>query len=284
MVHLRPIKFMASFTLAGFILLASSMASYASDYTADRGKLRAFLEITGFDVAIASLQKGAMAGPGLAGEAPNDFGNEWVRLAEEIFAPDEMIERALDMMEAIMPEHLVDHGAAFYASDLGQRLVVIENAAHMTPDEVKFPKAEKIVAALVEQNSPRLAQYRAMMDAIGGVENTVRSVIEIQVRYYLAAMAAGTVELDLSEADLRGLMQAQAEQIGESVQVYALLGAAFTYRDLSDADLAAYVEALQHPDMQQVYEILNAIQFEVMAERYERLATALAGLSPQQDI
>ncbi len=36
--------------------------------------------------------------------------------------------------------------------------------------------------------------------------------------------------------------------------------------------------------MREVYQVLNAVQFELMAERYERLAAALSDLHPQQDI
>ncbi len=63
-----------------------------------------------------------------------------------------------------------------------------------------------------------------------------------------------------------------------------MLGTAYAYRDFSDADVRAYREALEDPQMRQVYELLNAIQFEVMAERYEVLAAELAGLTPEQEI
>ena len=141
-----------------------------------------------------------------------------------------------------------------------------------------------IVSDLIDDNSPRLQMFRDMSDAIGGIDNSVRSVIEIQVRYFMAAMAAGSIEGDLSEEDLRGMLASQAEDIRQNVELYSMLGSAYTYRDLSDEDLAEYVSALQDPKMRQVYEILNAIQFEVMAERYERLAAALVDLAPQQDI
>jgi len=36
--------------------------------------------------------------------------------------------------------------------------------------------------------------------------------------------------------------------------------------------------------MRQVYEALNAIQYQVMAERYEVLAGELAGLAPQVEL
>lgn len=267
-----------------FVAAFSLMVLTAPAAAADRAKLRAFLEITGFDVAIESLQQGAMAGPGMAGSDPSDFGSEWVRLAEKIFSPEEMIDRALDMMAAVMPDDLVDHGADFYASDLGQRLVAVENASHLTPEAEKYGEAERLLAEYQRTGSPRIAWYEAMTVAIGGIDSTVRALIEVQVRYLMAAMAAGSAGIEMSEADLRGLFQAQAPAIREDVRHYSLLSSIYAYRDISDADIAAYVAALEHPKMRQVYEVLNAIQFEVMAERYEELAAALAGLSPQQDI
>lgn len=267
--------------LSAFILLTALSVPAQG---ADRDKLRAFLKVTGFDVAIESMQQGAMAGPALAGDDPNAFGSEWVRLAEGIFDPASMVERALDMMQAVMPDDLVDHGAAFYASALGQRLVETENKAHMTPDDIKFAEAEEIVAKLVEEGSARIEQYRRMGTAIGGADQAVRSTVEIQLRYLMAAMAAGASDLDMSEEDLRGLLMEQSGSIRQNVEIYSILGAAFTYKDFTDDEVEAYVEALEDPAMQQVYEILNAIQFEIMAERYEELAGALAGLSPQQDI
>lgn len=280
MIQFRPSLFVQRTCMAGLLVIMTSITAHATD----RDKLRAFLVITGFDVAIESLQQNAMAGPGLAGDAPGEFGAEWVRLAEEIFDPSQMIERTIDMMAAVMPEDLVDYGAAFYASDLGQLLVEVENASHMTSDAERYVEAEKLVEAMMQGDSPRIQMFRDLGDAVGGVEQSVRSAIEIQYRYYLAAMNAGTVDLEMSAEDLRLVLESQADGIRQNVQIYSMLGSAYTYKDISDAALGAYVEALMEPKMQQVYEILNAIQFEVMAERYEDLAIALAELAPQQDL
>lgn len=251
---------------------------------ADRAKLAAFLEVTGFDVAIESLQVGAMQGPALAGDAPSAFGREWVRLAEEVFDPASMVGRGLDMLEAVMPDDLVDHGAAFYASDLGQRLVAIENEAHMAPDEEKYAEGDRLLGELLKSDPDRIEIYRRLGHSVGGVETAVRSAIEIQVRYLMAAMAAGVSDLGMSEEDLRASLSSQADAIRQNIEIYGLLNSAYTYRDFSDEEMLAYVEALEDERMQQVYEILNAVQFEIMAERYEQLATALAGLKPQVDL
>ena len=269
------------FLFAGLLVLAGTFAAQAG---ADRGKLLAFLQVTGFDKAIEGLQDGAVAGPGLAGQDPNDFGQDWVRLAREIFDKPGMIEQALDMMEAVMPDDLVDHAAAFYASDLGQRLVAAENASIETPDDEKYAMGEELVSDMIASDPRRLEMFRQMTDAIGGIDQSVRSVIEIQVRYLLAAMAAGSSDLDMSEADLRAMLQEQSDQIAQNVAIYGILGSAYTYRNFTDAEVEEYLKALQDPKMQQVYEILNAIQFEVMADRYEKLAASLAGLQRKTDL
>lgn len=276
---MQPIRTMT----AAFAVAAAGLWAVAAP-AAEREDLHNFLEVTGFDVAITSMQQGAMAGPGIAGDAPDAFGRQYTALAERVFDPDLMLEHTVDMMEAVMPDELVEHGIDFYGSELGQRLVEAENESHMTDDEIRYAEGEALLAELTEESPGRIEDLGAMMDAIGGIDSSVRSVIEVQVRYLMAAIAAGSVDVDYSEEELRALMAEQVPQIRQNIAVYSMLGAVYAYRDFSDEDVRAYREALEDPQMQQVYELLNAIQFEVMAERYEELAGALSGLTPEQEI
>jgi hypothetical protein len=41
---------------------------------------------------------------------------------------------------------------------------------------------------------------------------------------------------------------------------------------------------LEHPLMQQVYALLNAVQYEITANRFEALAYRLQDLQPAQDL
>ena len=270
--------------LTGALVLIVALAWAPLAQAADRATLRQFLEVTGFDVAITSMQQGAMAGPGIAGTAPGDFGNQYTQLAERVFDPDLMLERAIEIMAAGMPDSLVDYGIDFYGSDLGQRLVVAENESHLTPDEKRYAEGEALLGTMVADNPGRVEDYRLMMEAIGGVESSVRAMVEIQVRYLISAIGAGMVDIDYSEAELRALIEEQVPEMRRDMEIYSMLGTAYAYRDFSDDDVRAYREALETPEMRQIYELLNAIQFEVMAERYEVLAGELAGLAPQQDL
>jgi hypothetical protein len=64
----------------------------------------------------------------------------------------------------------------------------------------------------------------------------------------------------------------------------AVLSSSYTYRAFDLEDLTAYVEALEDPRMQRVYELLNAVQYEITANRFEALAVRLSELQPGQDI
>ena len=270
--------------LLPFVLSLALVGATKPAAAADRDALREFLEVTGFDVAIASMQQGAMSGPALAGAAPDEFGANWSRLAEVIFDPDSMIDRALDMMEAVMPDELVAHGIDFYGSELGRRLVEVENTSHMEEDEVKVEGGEAMIALLAAEDPDRLAQMQALSRATGTADNSVRAIIEVQVRYLVAASRAGIIKLRVDETELRLMLQSQADPMRAEVEKGAVRSAAWAYRDISTEDLATYTKVLEDPTMRQVYEVLNAVQFELMAERYERLAAALSELHPQQDI
>lgn len=263
---------------------AAVLVTASGAFASDEDQIRSFLKITGFDVAIESIQLGAMAGPGMTGEDPEVFGRQWQELAREVFEPDAMVEDAIEMLAAVLPQDVLDHGMAFYESPLGQRLVEVENESHMTDDAVKYTEGAEIVADLLEAGDLRVQLYKAMGDAIGSTDVAIRSLIEIQVRYLMAAMAAGASDLELDEDDLRGILQSQSDQMREGIEENSLIANAYAYRAIGEADLIDYLAALQDPRMGQVYEILNAVQFEIMANRYETMASRLDELAPETEL
>ena len=110
----------------GLVLLMGLLAPPAK--AADRDQLEAFLEVTGFDVALESIRLSADSAPAMLGIEADDFGSEWQRLVREVFATELMHDMAVDILAETLSDELLAHGAEFYASDLGQRLVVAENS------------------------------------------------------------------------------------------------------------------------------------------------------------
>ena len=285
MKHHRSLRFplfgLCLLATAVFVLLANAVPSRA----ADRDRLKAFLEVTGFDVALDSIALSAASAPQMLGIEPDAFGSEWARVTAEVFEKSIMRGIALDILEKTMTDEMLNHAVVFYASELGQRLVVAENASHMTEDEdAKRAEGEQIVADLVARGSQRLEIIKRMNRAIDATGASVRALQEIQFRFLVAASAAGVLELKVDPGELRSILKMQEGEMRRAIQQSALANSAYTYQNFSSGDLTEYVEALEAPLMARVYELLNAVQYEIMAGRFEVLASRMAGMRPGQDI
>lgn len=273
-----------SFAALGALVLALALLA-GSGRAADRDRIETFLEVTGFDVALDSIALSAADAPVILGLDAGAFGPQWSRLTHEVFDTAVMRDLALSILEPTLTDTLLTHAEAFYAGDLGQRLVAVENDSHMMEDSAaKQREGTRILADLVEDGSSRPELFQRMNRAIDATGTSVRALQEIQFRFLLAASAAGVIELRADPADLRAMMKREEGRLRRAMLQSSLAGSAYTYRDFSDADLLAYVEALETPEMQKVYELLNAVQYEVMANRFEALAAEMSGLRPGQDI
>lgn len=286
-VSLSPVTTLQSRLRAMLVVLLSlgmCLVSAMASQAADRDRILAFLNVTGFDVALDSIALSAGSAPDMLGIDAREFGSEWERLSGEVFDTDIMRGLALEILENTLTDDLLDHAAGFYATDLGQRLVVAENAAHMMDDPAKEEEGKKIIADLVAEGSARPQMIQRMNRAIDASGASLRAIQEIQMRFLLAASAAGVIELQMDVDELRTLFKSQERELRRLLLKSAIAGAAYTYRDFSDDDLETYVQALEEPEMKQVYELLNAVQYEVMANRFEVLAARMAELHPGQDI
>jgi hypothetical protein len=266
------------------MLLGLNALTAASD-TPDRDSLESFLEVTGFDVALESIALSADAAPQMLGLQADDFGSEWQRLVGDVFKTDLMHDMAVELLEKTLTDKLLTHAADFYASDLGQRLVVAENSSHMVEDDgLKSESGGQIIEGLNGIESPRVALLQRLNAASGSEDNSLRSIQEIQIRFLMAAAGAGVIELQMDEPDLREAMRSQEDETRKMLRQSALEGAAYTYQAFSDAEVIAYAEALEHPDMLQVYDLMNAVQYEIMADRFEAVAERLRVMQPSQDL
>ena len=252
---------------------------------ADRDRLEAFLQVTGFDVALESIKLSAGAAPEMLGVDPGIFGSEWTRMSGEVFDVPKMHDMALDILSETLSDELLVHAADFYASDLGQRLVEVENASHMhEDDDAKRDEGRELVAAWVQDGNPRLEIIKRMNAAVDQGGAGVKAFQEIQFRFLIAASAAGVLDLKVDADELRALLQRDEGRLRIALQESGLASAAYTYKTISDEDLTAYAEALEHPDMQQVYVLMNAVQYEIMANRFEVLAARMKDLQPGQEL
>lgn len=270
-------------SLVGAVVLLLGVG-VGSGRAAERANVEAFLSTTGFDVAIDSIATAAESAPEMLGLDTSVFGIEWTRVTEEVFDPVLMRERAMSILEATLEEPLLAHAAAFYATDLGRDLVAAENASQFVDEAHKRAAGQALVAEMVSDGSGRLALLKRMNHAIDPNDIGPRAAQEIQIRFLLAASYAGVIELRMDEAGLRAAMKENEGALRRDMAASALTGAAYTYRDFSDEDIEAYAEALEDPQMQTVYELMNAVHYEIMMNRFEALALRMGELNPGQEL
>ncbi|OIQ27836.1 MAG: hypothetical protein BM562_14050 [Alphaproteobacteria bacterium MedPE-SWcel] len=282
---LRPAVFTA-LLLRGAVALVTCLFLVLPTRTpaAEPAQIEAFLKVTGFDVALQSIAQSAGEAPQMLGAEVGDFGLEWERLAEDVFDPVIMHDMALEILQQTLSTDALFHAAEFYASDLGQRLVAVENAAQLDDGTAAREEGDRLVAQMAARDDPRIGIFKEMNSAIGGTESAIRAVQEIQVRFLMAANAAGIVELQVDVEGLRALLREQEGEMHRAMSAANLANSAVTYQGFSVEDMRAYVAALKHPLMKEVYELLNAVQFEIQANRFEELAHRMRDLQPVQDL
>lgn len=277
---------MRSIWMAGLVTVGLFWAGVAG--AAERARIEQFLGVTGFDVALDSMALGAEQAPAMLGRDPGEFGVVWKKLVQEVMVPADIRETAIDILQQTLDDALLDHALAFYGSDLGQRLVAAENAAHMEKGEDgKDEAGEAIIAALVRsgpEGRDRLDFFRRMNAAIDIGDMSIRAMQEVQIRFLMAAAGAGVIALKMDEPDLREMFREQEPQLRSVLLASAMANAAYTYQSFSDDELRDYTLALEADPMRQVYELMNAVHYEIMANRYEMLAARMAILRPSQEL
>ncbi|MDV3050087.1 MAG: DUF2059 domain-containing protein [Planktomarina sp.] len=264
-----------------FLLIISAVVPSSA---ADRNAIETFMKVTGFDVSLESMRVSASDAPAMLGLDAADFGVSWKRIADELFEPESLKNDAVGILQQALSENVLVHASEFYASELGVRLVKAENLSHFEDSDQKKIDGELILTELLDRSSPQPQYFREMADSIGALESGIRSFREVQVRFIMAAMGAGLIDRQIDEADLRSMLAQQDAEIKTNMLQSLIIANSYTYRNFTDLEIAQYRDALATDEMKEVYELMNAIHFALMADRYEQMALKMVKLHPLQEL
>ena len=251
---------------------------------ADRAQIAEFMAVTGFDVALESMRLSARDAPTMLGLDVDDFGLSWSRLADRVFEPEALKSDALEILDKALTEDVLAHATGFYGSDLGQKLVTAENESHGLEFEDREVEGARLAQALAARGSPQPQYFLDMAESIGYVGATIKAYREVQVRFLMAASLAGLIDQRFDEVDLRAMLAQQDDEVRQAMTDNLIVANAFTYRDFTDREMEIYRDALAMPQMMEVYELMNAIHFTIMADRFERMALEMVNLTPTQEL
>lgn len=264
--------------LAFAILVVATIGARAED----NGKLRTMMMAIGADAWIESYAEGMRRSnnPAAGEDDPS-----WSRAATEIFVHEEIFDELVARMVGQLDNAELDTILGFLASDLGRTVTKMEIEAQdpSIADGVDMA-GEQIAADLKETAPDRIAAYQNMLDAIDAVENGVTTALNMNFAVLSGMAASGRMSYQLSEGEILSLIAAQEDMIREQIRKSAMETAAFTYRDLSDKDLAAYVDFLTSVEGRKLYSVMNSMADDIMSERGRAFGKRMLELQESQEL
>ncbi|QPM89606.1 hypothetical protein [Pseudooceanicola algae] len=266
---------------AAVLLVANAFPARAASET----EVRDFLQVTGFDVALAGITDSAASGPAMLGMEESDFVTTWRVLTREVFDEEVIKDMGVEMIRDTITDSDLAMASGFYGGELGKRLVEAENSAQTMDGEDSMTQSAAALEDLLDEGADdRIALLDRLNRAVSTTTDGDSAVVEVQYRFLSAARDAGVITFQVSDDQMRQMLLEQSRQIREANQSYALANAAFTYRDFTNDEIETYAEALEDPAMQRVYELMNAVQSEITANRFELVAAKLEGVAPSTDL
>ena len=173
-------------------------------------------------------------------------GAGWGMQVSAIHNPERISEGLRRGLEDALQGEVLETAIAFYASDLGQRVVELENTARIAMAEPEIEEAAR--ARFVEldgQDDPRLALIARLIEAGDLITRNVTSGMNNNYQF-MRGLADGDV-IEMTEEDiLAEILEGRDEQL-EDTRTWLGGFMLMAYSPLSPADLEAYARFAESP-------------------------------------
>lgn len=209
----------------------------------------------------AELNADMLGGQGGAG---------WQVQVDAIYDVDRMVEgvrRALDLeLEGAAREQAI----TFYASDLGQKIVSLENSARSAIAEPDVEEAARArYGELAQSDDARLTQLRAFVQTGDMLNRNVTSALNSNYQF-MRGLADGNA-VEMSDEDILKDVAGDMEEITEDTTSWLYGFFLLAYHPLSDEELDRYIAFSASP----AGVALNRALFEGFGASYEDISYAL---------
>lgn len=253
------------------------------------GRAEAVLELLRLDEILEvmraeGLEHGEEIGDILLG--PHDR-VAWTRLVERIYAPDRMRAAMVAGVERGLPADGATLAAAeaFFASDLGRRVVELEVTARQAMlDDAVEEVAREAWDEMDAEGGPRVAALRRFVEVGNLVEQNVAGGMNSTFAFYMGLRDSGAGFPGMDEADLLDDVRGQEPSIREEIDGWLHAYLAMAFGPLSDAELEAYTAFFASPEGRTLNGALF-LGFNTMFESLSRqLGQAAGGLMQGEDL
>jgi hypothetical protein len=197
-------------------------------------------------------------------------------LAPQHFDPEEMFDNIVARAAGAPDAAEIATLTEFYRDGLGKRATELEKAAQQPGREAES-EAEglKILQGLIDAKDPRLNHYVQIVDALGAIDNAI--ALGLNVTYAIISVMVGSPTLPqaLSDEQILAIVKSQEDGLRSRAADRIYTSVAYTYRDMSDADLAAYAAFFEREEARKFYRVINQASSEEMAARARAFGHAM---------
>ncbi|MEP3741177.1 MAG: DUF2059 domain-containing protein [Sulfitobacter pontiacus] len=197
-------------------------------------------------------------------------GPGWTLQVERIHDPERMVEAVRRALEETMSPSAVEDAIDFYTTDLGGRIVALENAARAAIAEREVEQiARANYGVLAGDNDPRLALIRRLITSADMVDRNVSTALNSNLQFLRGMRDGGALED--SDEDLLSEIGGDLDAVTEDTSVWAHAYMLLAYHPLSDAEIERYA-AFSETDAGGA---LNRALFDGFGHAYEDISYAL---------
>ena len=237
--------------LRALALSALMLVAAAPPLLAER--VEAVMELVRLDeilevMRVEGIAHGQEIGDTLLG--PGD-GAAWTRRVEGIYDPGRMRSVMLGGVERGLPSDaaVLEAAEAFFASDLGRRVVELEVTARRAMlDEAVEEVAREAWAEMDAEGGPRVEALRRFVEVGDLVEQNVAGGLNSTFAFYMGLRDSGTGIPGMGEAEMLDDVRSQEPAIREEIDAWLHSYLALAFGPLSDAELDAYTEFYASPE------------------------------------
>lgn len=176
-------------------------------------------------------------------------GAGWQAMVATIYDPVTLRQRFDARFEAALAgSDQVEAIAAFFGSDLGQRVLTLEIEARRALLDGAVEEAAKLAYGEMEaEGDPRAAALRAFVDANDLIESNVMGALNANLAFYQGMAEVGSFADAMPEDQMLAEVWAQEPDIRAETLDWLFPYLALAYKPLGDADLKAYQEFSESP-------------------------------------
>jgi hypothetical protein len=204
----------------------------------------------------------------------------WETLAQTMFDPDDLVDRVAEGLDGKFAATELSDIKTFYSSGLGLRMTEVENAAiarSLAENEAKVSQGRQLLSAASETRKALLQKMAAMSNSETSKAASRQAFRALMLGIYVGQNRGSDVAVPWGEIESQ--LDALIPMLEKVAEGDRMPRAAFVYRQVTDDDLAAYLEFFDSEVGRKFYSVVGDVLAVVEGDEVVRFGTALAAHS-----